>query len=100
MERTTDLKDFIISVDYTWVESETFTQQEDLYNLVDKLANSVRSAFLSILTGFDGVSGLVCDPTPEVALDRSKIASVWAYYLWVQSHTAPFFENGLFQEGI
>ena len=66
------MKEFIISLDYDNM-AETF--QDDLYNLVDKLALSVRSAFLTILTGFDGLTN-TRDPTPEIALDRSKVASV------------------------
>ena len=73
MDRTTELKDFIVTFDYINLKPNF---QDDLYNLVDKLAISVRTAFLAILTGFDGISGMACDPTPEVALDRSKIASV------------------------
>ena len=72
LDRTTLLKEFIISLDYDNM-AETF--QDDLYNLVDKLALSVRSAFLTILTGFDGLTN-TRDPTPEIALDRSKVASV------------------------
>ena len=73
MERTTALKEFLICQDYKWATSIPQSLQDDLYNLVDKLAISVRTAFLTILTGFDGIS---CDPTPEIALDRSKVASV------------------------
>ena len=77
MDRTTELKDFIVTFDYINLKPNF---QDDLYNLVDKLAISVRTAFLAILTGFDGISGMACDPTPEVALDRSKIASVSLKY--------------------
>ena len=73
LDRTTLLKEFIISLDY---DNMADTFQDDLYNLVDKLALSVRSAFLTILTGFDGLTGMTRDPTPEIALDRSKVASV------------------------
>ena len=83
MDRTTELKDFIVTFDYINLKPNF---QDDLYNLVDKLAISVRTAFLAILTGFDGISGMACDPTPEVALDRSKIASVsWKTFFRYQN---------------
>lgn len=77
LDRTTLLKEFIISLDY---DNMADTFQDDLYNLVDKLALSVRSAFLTILTGFDGLTGMTRDPTPEIALDRSKVASVCSIF--------------------
>jgi len=78
LDRTTLLKEFIISLDY---DNMADTFQDDLYNLVDKLALSVRSAFLTILTGFDGLTGMTRDPTPEIALDRSKVASHYLKHL-------------------
>ena len=47
-------------------------RHDELYSLVDKLAVTVGAGFKNLLTGFD----TQCDPTPEITIERSKVASV------------------------
>jgi len=57
-------------------------RHDELYSLVDKLAVTVGAGFKNLLTGFD----TQCDPTPEITIERSKVAS---HYL---KHLADFME--------
>lgn len=69
MDRTKTVQQFVMTLDY---KEDTKSLHDHLYALVDKLAVTLGAGFKSLLTGFDNA----CDPTPEITIERSKVASV------------------------
>ena len=69
MDRTQTVQQFVMTLDY---KQNTKSLHDHLYSLVDKLADTLGAGFKSLLTGFDNQ----CEPTPEITIERSKVASV------------------------
>ena len=69
MDRTKTVQQFVITLDYNANNKQL---HDHLYALVDKLAVTLGAGFKSLITGFDNA----CDPTPEITIERSKVASV------------------------
>lgn len=85
MDRAIIVQKFVMEMDYSSTDyrANSKSLKDQLYSLVDKIATSLQTAFKSLLTGYDTPK---IEITPEVTIERSKVAS---HYL---KHLADFME--------